>query len=123
MNMPFFKSRLAVTCAVAALTFSAVQAPAHAAMVTTNQLAGTSQHQQLSQQLLRADVRQQLLSLGVDPASVQERINNLSAAELNELQSRIDQLPAGGVLGTIAVVLLILILLDVAGVTDIFPGV
>lgn len=116
-------SRSWVTFLAFALSTVALQAPAQAAMVTTDQLTGASQHQSLSQQLLRDDVRQELLTLGVDPAKVQERINNLSTAELAELQSRVDQLPAGGALGTIALVLLILILLDVAGVTDIFPGV
>jgi hypothetical protein len=53
---------------------------------------------------------------------VENRINSLSQAELAQINARLDSLPAGGNgLGTVALVLLILILLEVAGVIDIFP--
>lgn len=102
------------------------QVPAYAAMVSTEQLASATaldvQKQQLSERLLRADVRDELLALGVDPQSVEERIAGLSQSELNQIQGQLDSLPAGGDgLGTVALVLLILILLEVAGVIDIFP--
>jgi len=70
----------------------------------------------------REDVAAQLTEFGVDPVMAQMRVASLSDAELASLHQKIDELPAGsGVLGTIALVLLILILLDIAGVTDIFP--
>ncbi|MCK9502744.1 MAG: PA2779 family protein [Porticoccaceae bacterium] len=103
-----------------------VQIPAQAALMTTEQLAASAQHhldrEQLSAQLLREDVKNQLLVLGVDPASVQERINNLTQAEIQQIQGQLNSLPAGGDgLGTVAMVLLILILLEVTGIIDIFP--
>ena len=103
-----------------------VVSPAYADLVTTEQLATASELQMqrdaITEQLLRDDVKQQLLTLGVDPQSVQERISNMTAAEISQIQGQLDSLPAGaGALGTIALVLLILILLDIAGVTDIFP--
>lgn len=103
-----------------------VQIPAQAALMTTEQLAASAQYhldrEQLSAQLLREDVKNQLLVLGVDPASVQERINNLTQAEIQQIQGQLNSLPAGGDgLGTVAMVLLILILLEVTGIIDIFP--
>ncbi len=107
-------------------TGAGLQAPAHAAIVSTDALVAAAelqtQRQTLNETLLRDDVRDQMLALGVDPADVQQRIDSLTPAELAQVQGKLDQLPAGGdALGTVALVLLILILLDIAGVTDIFP--
>ncbi len=108
-----------------ALLFSlaCVQAPVQAAMVSTQSLAGAEQRQAISETLLREDVRHELVRMGVDPADVEARIAALSPGELNRIQGQLDKLPAGGsALGTVALLLLILMLLDIAGVTDIFPG-
>jgi len=101
---------------------------AQAAIVGTDQLANELTGQQQREELLglleREDVTKQLVSLGVNPHQAHDRVANLSDGEVSTLLAQIDELPAGGsALGTVAMVLLILILLDVAGVTDIFPGV
>jgi cytochrome c1 len=66
-----------------------------------------------------------LVSQGLDPKEAQARIDGLSDAEVNDIANKLDQLPAGGVLGTILIiaflVFLILLLTDIAGYTDIFP--
>jgi len=107
-------------------TMFCLQIPAHAAIVTTAEIASAAQldmqKQQVIERLLQQEVRDQLLSFGVDPSDVEDRVASLSEAELSQLEGQLDSLPAGaGALGTIAVVLLILILLEVAGVIDIFP--
>lgn len=110
---------------VLAVSLVSVQTPAYAAMLTTQQLAADELHvdrQALQQRLLRDDVRSELVALGVNPESVESRINNLSQTELAQINAKLDALPAGGDgLGTVALVLLILILLEVTGVIDIFP--
>lgn len=118
-----------LTCAIALFfSLACIQAPVQAAMVDTQSLtdaeqSATVQRQALQEAVLREDVKAELLAMGVDPADVQARIAGMTPAELNRIQGQLDQLPAGGdALGTVALVLLILILLDVAGVTDIFPG-
>jgi hypothetical protein len=65
----------------------------------------------------RADVRQALIDLGVDPANAQQRVAALTDAEIARLQKDLDQLPAGGDAGWIvlAVVLGILIYLFATG--------
>ncbi len=103
-----------------------IQAQALAAMVDTGQLAAEVELQQqkivLQDLLSRADVAKQMTALGVDPADALDRVNRLTDAEVSALYDKLGSLPAGGdSLGTIALVLLILILLDVAGITDIFP--
>lgn len=100
---------------------------APAGMVSTEQLAHNmqlaGQRDAVAGFLARSDVQAQLEARGVDVADAQARVANLSAAELSSLSSQIDELPAGeGVLETILFLLVIFMLLDIAGVTDIFPG-
>ncbi len=118
-----------LTCAITLFfSLACIQAPVQAALVDTQSLtaaeqSATAQRQALNEAVMREDVQAKLLELGVNPADVQARIAGMTPAELNRLQGQLDQLPAGGdALGTVALVLLILILLDIAGVTDIFPG-
>lgn len=108
------------------LTAAGVQASANAALIGTQQLASEVsvevQRDELQTLFARDDVVQKLSSLGVDVANAQQRVANMSDAEVAQLHEQINDLPAGAdALGTIALVLLILILLDVAGATDIFP--
>jgi len=96
-------------------------------MVTTQQLAQETrvdqQRTHVSAFLNRADVQLLLEARGVDVADAQTRIASLTAGELAQLAAQIDTLPAGeGVLETLIFVLVVFMLLDIAGVTDIFPG-
>lgn len=73
--------------------------------------------------LARDSVRQQLEAFGVDPADAQARIANLSDSELARLEERMDTLPAGaGALEVLGIVLLVLLVLELVGVTDIFKS-
>lgn len=116
--------------AVVMMAGTFMQSAAYAApagMVSTQQLAQESridqQRAQVNAFLSRAEVQAQLEARGVDVADAQARIAGLTGAELATLSAQIDELPAGeGALGTILFVLVIFMLLDIAGVTDIFPG-
>jgi len=74
--------------------------------------------------LARADVAQQLKALGVDAADIDSRLAGLNDAELLALQGRIDQQVAGGdsVITVIGVVFLVLLILELVGVTDVFKS-
>lgn len=70
----------------------------------------------------REDVRAMLVARGVDPAVVQQRIAGLSAAEVQQLNAQMDQLPAGGdALGVIVFIFIVLLITDLLGWTDVFP--
>lgn|SRR5690554_608380 len=104
----------------------ALAAPA-SGMVSTQQLLQDVQlqHQRstVSAFLDRAEVQSQLVARGVDVADAQARVASLGAAELGSLAAQIDELPAGeGLLEAVLFLLVIFMLLDIAGVTDIFPG-
>jgi len=69
------------------------------------------------------NVRDQMLSMGVDPAEVKERLAALTDAELSLLNQNIDNLPAGSssdVFVVIGIVFLVLLILELTGVINIF---
>jgi hypothetical protein len=73
--------------------------------------------------LARADVAKQLVMFGVDPLAVQARVANLTDAELIALDGKLDQHVAGGsVVYIIGAVFIVLIILELMGVTDIFKS-
>ena len=73
--------------------------------------------------LARDDVGSQLEAFGVDRATVIERLNGLSHAELLELEGQLDSQVAGGdIIGLIGAVFVVLLILELVGVTDIFKS-
>ena len=75
--------------------------------------------------LAREDVARQLAAFGVEQQHVVERLNGLSTAELLELQGQIEDQIAGGsdLLAIIGIVFVVLLILELVGVTDIFKSV
>ena len=77
--------------------------------------------QQLNAALAREDVQRQLLQLGIEPGAAEARIAALTDTEIAQLQPHLDALPAGaGVLEVIGVVFVVLLILELVGVTNIF---
>lgn len=81
---------------------------------------------QVRQFLARKDVQETLIANGIDPMEAQRRVDALSDDEVMRISDQIDQLPAGGgaaeaLLIIILALFLVLVILDIAGVTDVFP--
>jgi hypothetical protein len=102
---------------------------AWAAMIGTDSISNENRVQSpreyLNNLLAREDIQATLVSQGIDPQEAQARIDSLSDAEVNDIVNKLDQLPAGGFLGelliVVALVFIILLFTDIAGYTDIFP--
>jgi len=74
--------------------------------------------------LMQEDVSRQLEALGVDPEQAKQRVAALPNSDLMLLDERLEELPAGGsLLELVLVAFLIMLILDLTGVTDIFPGI
>ena len=76
--------------------------------------------------LAREDVRNALISQGIDPQEAKNRIAILTDEEARRVADQLEQLPAGGdflvtLLVIVFLVFVILLLTDIAGYTDIFP--
>lgn len=117
------KQILAASLAVALVTGTC--SSAYAGVITTQQAlsaeARAATEQQVRTALAREDVRKAMQGYGVAPADVDARIASLSDAELLRLQGEVDRLPAGGdALAVIGIVFLVLLILELVGVTNIF---
>lgn len=114
-----------------ALAFSTVgvKSPAMADMVSTPALAMQAeiqmQRDDVRSFMARNDVRHAMLGYGVSAADVDARLNNMTETELLQIQNQMNLLPAGadGAVGLVLGVILIFVLLDLLGATDVFPGI
>lgn len=108
------------------LLLAAMTLPAHAQLVSTGDALAleTGQlEQRVEAFLLRDGVAAELAQYGISHERAMARVDNMSAAELEQLAGRIDELPAGdGVIVIAGVVFVVLIILELVGVTDIFKS-
>lgn len=126
MKIPKILKIPATYSMIVSMLFFSFQAPVMADIVGTQELAMQVelqlQRDDVRDLMARDDVRDALLGYGVTQADVDTRIDNLTSSELLKIQNQLGDLPAGAdALSAVLTVLLILILLDVLGVTDIFP--
>jgi hypothetical protein len=117
------KQTLAAVLAAVVVTGTCSQA--YAGVITTQQAmsaeARNAAEQDVRSALSRDEVRQAMQKLGVSPADADARIASLSDAELMQVRQEIDRLPAGGdVIAVIGVVFLVLLILELVGVTNVF---
>lgn len=112
---------------IVSMLFLSVQTPAMADIVGTQDLTMQVelqlQRDDVRNLIARDDVRAALIGYGVNPADVDTRIDNLTASELLQVQNQLADLPAGanGVLGVVLALIVIFVLLDLLGATDVFP--
>ena len=94
--------------------------PALSEMLGTDRIIIDHQNRQtIDTALLREDVKQHLLSHGVDTHDVQHRLNQLTPRELKPLADEFNQLPAAG--SPTALMLIpgpIILMLELTGMTD-----
>ena len=91
------------------------------ATAETGSIATTVNDDAIQSFLSRDTVQQQLVQLGVKPELAMARVQALTPAERLLLEDRINDLPAGaGVVEVIGIVFIVLLILELLGVTDIF---
>ena len=117
---------MAIVVLITSLPFNFAQA----AMVTTDQVVAQSElageRERVQHFMAREDVRQQLVALGIDPDEAAQRASTLSDDEVRQIAGKLGELPAGegavgAVLAAILILVLVLIITDVMGATDVFP--
>lgn len=123
--MNLFKQTI-VYSLIFVLNLVALNAPAQAALISTETLADAQTRQNKVQSihaaLARDDIRDALQRLGVSTEAARERVAALSDDELDSLAHRVDRLPAGGdFFATVGVIFVILLITDILGFTKVFP--
>ena len=99
---------------------------ANAAMITSAELVHEQQLQldrdRLQRSLDRDDVATALEAHGVDSEMAKLRVASMTAEEIQLLNQKMDELPAGaGIVELAVLVFLVLLFTDIMGYTDIFP--
>jgi len=113
--------RLLICFLILSISGLGMPLPAHAGIVETDAAFYSEARGRIMTTLDRAEIREQLEARGVSPDEVEARVAALTDQEAAELAARIDELPAGGVLGVILAVFLILLITDILGYTKVFP--
>lgn len=119
------KKQILLTVLSGLLVFASLPPPLSAAIVSTQDVIAADTRDlrvsALQSRLAAEDVRAALIELGVDPRQAQARVASLTDAELTQLENEIDALPAGGgTLALIGAVFVVLLILELTGVTNIF---
>ncbi len=123
-----FVKRLFSTFLAASILFTGSIQTVQAAMISAEQVAESSITSQGNQDrtlivaaLSREDVQSALVARGIDPAQAKDRVAALSDEEASVVASQLDTAPAGGIIGAIVLIFLVLLLTDILGFTKIFP--
>lgn len=117
--------RIITFLASLSLLFTTLAGGVNAAMVGTGTAVNNEQRgEQISEinaWLSQDQVRSQLVAMGVDPENATERVASMTSEELRVLHGEIQELPAGaGLVEVIGLVFIVLLILELVGVTDIF---
>ena len=98
---------------------------ASAGVYSSEQAISSQQYQYNKQQVLNlvdsTQVQQKLMNLGVSPADAKARIASMTNQELVDFNQHMNEMPAGGIVGTIVTVLVVVAVLDLMGLTDVYP--
>ena len=106
---------------VVCITGLGVPLPAHAGMLPTDAVGVSTDRDRVARFLEREDVQLQLQAQGVDPSAVKARVAAMTDEEAAQLAGHMDEMPAGGVLGLILFVFIVLLITDILGFTKVFP--
>ena len=100
-----------------------------AAMINTETIMdsarGREAREYLHQLMARKDIQAAIVAHGINADEAWARINSLSDDEVIRIADQIDQLPAGGGLAEFLLIIIlvgfiVLVILDLTGVTDVF---
>lgn len=110
---------------VVSLTFSGYASVASAAVISTQEALSAQQRSAMQNdvksKMAREDVRQAMLRMGVDPVQADARIAALNDEDLMKVNGQLERLPAGGdALAVVGIVFIVLLILELTGVTNIF---
>jgi len=116
------KNRIVAALALAAMLMTSM--PAGAGIVGTEHMVtqeGRSAAIDKIETVLAGEaVATQLKAWGVAPEAVSARLAALSDVELQQLATSMESDPAGGILAVIGIVFVVLLILELTGVTHIF---
>ena len=120
------QSQFVASLLVISILFLSLQPTVNAAIVSTSDLVAEQQphidREYLLNSLDREEVQVALVSQGVDLEMAKLRVAGMTDTEVRTLNAKMDNLPAAsGVVGTVVFILVVLLITDLVGVTDVYP--
>ena len=119
----FFSAFLA-----ASILFTGSISSVQAAMISSEQVAeatvtasGEQDRARIIAALSRDDVQSALVARGIDPTQAQERVAALTDEEASTMANQLDSAPAGGIIGAIVLIFVVLLITDILGFTKVYP--
>jgi len=115
------------------VTFSAlsiISSPADALMINTGEISKQNHRDllrdRINKLIERSEIQKYIVARGISPEKAKARIDSLSDEEIENISSKMDQLPAGGdalgvLIGASLFVFIVLLITDILGFTDVFP--
>ncbi len=92
--------------------------------VSTKEVLGQIASSKIDTFLAKQEVADKLSAMGVSKDELKERLSSLSSDEIAKINSKIDEMPAGGdagaIVGVLAFIFVLLIVTDVLGFTKVF---
>ena len=70
--------------------------------------------------LASEELKAQLQTMGVDVGQLNDRITSLTPSEIQQLNTELEQQPAGGIVGALVTVFIVLVITDMLCATDVF---
>ena len=118
--------RLLLQILLMSLVMSSLNNVAFARVITTEAALAIQQQEdsieRVGRFLMREDVQAALVRMGVDQSDAIERVQALTPSELAQLERHLNELPAGGtgIVEVLGIVVIVLIVLELLGVTNVF---
>ena len=118
--------RLLLQILLMSLVMSSLNNVAFARVITTEAALAIQQQEdsieRVGRFLMREDVQAALVRMGVDQSQAIERVQALTPSELAQLERHLNELPAGGtgIVEVLGIVVIVLIVLELLGVTNVF---
>jgi hypothetical protein len=94
--------------------------------VAVDSTGATAAREKIKNFLSRQDAQSYLNSTGIDPNEAKAIVDSLTDAEALMVSKHVETMPAGGnavgiIVGALLLVFIILLITDLAGLTDVFP--
>ena len=125
--MNIFRRLKSKICSILVLSMfgMSIHMTAFAGIVSTTDIVDAQQVQQererIQNWMAREDVRDQLTSLGVDVNDAKKRVDSMTDEEVMVMATKMDEMPVGSSTGEFVIIAaLVLVILELTGVTDLF---
>jgi hypothetical protein len=122
--MPHRKLARAVLVLACVVPLLSAQTVARADVISAEQFLSAVDRRatldSVNKALAREEVQRALKHYGVDPSDAAARVAALNDQELMLLAGDLEELPAGGLLGTVGLAAIVILILELVGVIDIF---